>query len=82
MQESLSPAGQEVSHFHFIQNLTVWGVEPVVPHQTSWLESTGVCGNRQSAIQELCKAQHDSGFECQLMPISSAACANMLHRSA
>ena len=27
-----------------IQHLTVWGVEPVVTHQTSWLESTGVCG--------------------------------------
>ena len=28
----------------FITNhcLTVWGVEPVVTHQTSWLESTGV----------------------------------------
>ena len=23
--------------------LTVWGVEPVVTHQTSWLDSTGVC---------------------------------------
>jgi len=28
--------------FHFISYLTVWGVEPLVPHQTSWLESTGV----------------------------------------
>ena len=28
--------------FHFILYLTVWGVEPVVTHQTSWLESTGV----------------------------------------
>ena len=28
--------------------LTVWGVEPVVTHQTSWLESTGVCGVRQN----------------------------------
>ncbi len=25
-----------------ILHLTVWGVEPVVTHQTSWLESTGV----------------------------------------
>ena len=23
--------------------LTVWGVEPVVTHQTSWLKNTGVC---------------------------------------
>ena len=28
--------------FSFILYLTVWGVEPVVTHQTSWLESTGV----------------------------------------
>ena len=28
---------------HFISHLTVWDVEPVVIHQTSWLESTGVC---------------------------------------
>jgi len=26
-----------------IQYLTVWGAEPVMTHQTSWLESTGVC---------------------------------------
>ncbi len=26
--------------FMFILCLTVWGVEPVVTHQTSWLEST------------------------------------------
>ena len=28
--------------FLFMFYLTVWGVEPVVTHQTSWLESTGV----------------------------------------
>ncbi len=28
--------------FHFILYLTVWSVEPVVTHQASWLESTGV----------------------------------------
>jgi len=28
----------------FILDLTVWGVEPVVTRQTSWLESTGACG--------------------------------------
>ena len=32
----------------FIQYLTVWGVEPDVTHQTSWLGSTGVCGVRQN----------------------------------
>ncbi len=39
--------------------LSVWGVEPVVTHQTSWLESTGVCGVWQDcgillAMHELC----------------------------
>ena len=29
---------------HFISYLAVRGVEPVVTHQTSWLESTGVVG--------------------------------------
>ena len=29
-------------------HLTVWGVEPIVTHQTSWLESTGVYGVRQN----------------------------------
>ena len=29
----------------FISYLTVWGVEAVVTPQTSWLESTGVCGD-------------------------------------
>ena len=37
---------------HFMQHLTVWGVEPVVTHQTSWLESTGVCGVRQNQAGE------------------------------
>ncbi len=32
-------------HFIVILYLTVWGVEPVVTHQTSWLECTSVCGN-------------------------------------
>ncbi len=31
-----------VKCYHFLLYLTVWGVEPVVTHQTSWLESTGV----------------------------------------
>jgi len=34
----------------YISYLTVWGVEPVVTHQTSWLESTGVCGVRQKQV--------------------------------
>jgi len=32
----------------FTLYLTVWGVEPVVTHRTSWLETTGVCGVRQN----------------------------------
>jgi len=35
----------------FILYLTVWGVEPVVTHQTSWLEDTGVYGVRFNARQ-------------------------------
>ena len=79
MQESLSPAAQEISHLLIcsFETFTAWGVEPVVTHQKSWLESTGVYGNRQSAIQGLYKAQHDSEFESQLMPISTAACVNI-----
>ena len=34
-----------------ILHLTIWGVEPVVTHQTSWLESTGVCGVQQIHMQ-------------------------------
>ena len=34
--------------FHFMLYLAVWGVEPNLIHQTSWLESTGVCGVRQN----------------------------------
>ena len=31
----------------FTSYLTVWGVEPAVTHQTSWLDSTGVRGVQQ-----------------------------------
>ncbi len=56
MQDKLVPSEQPVlcvpirptSMAHFILYLTVWGVEPVVTHQTSWLESTGVCGVQQN----------------------------------
>ena len=41
-----APACHQVSLCTFIVYLTVWGVEPVVTHQTSWLESTGVYGVR------------------------------------
>ncbi len=35
-------------HYLFILHFTIWGVKPVVTHQTSWLESTGLCGVRQN----------------------------------
>ena len=38
----------EFMSFTFICYLTVWGVEPDVTAQTSWLESTGVHGVRQN----------------------------------
>ncbi len=39
---------------HFISYLTAWGVEPVVTHQTSWLESTGaVCVQVLSIYQSI-----------------------------
>ena len=34
----------------FIFYLIVWNAKPVVTHQTSWLESTGVCGVRKTII--------------------------------
>ena len=37
-QSHISPA---FPSFHFIVNVTFWGVEPVVTHQTSWRESPG-----------------------------------------
>jgi len=48
LTEELSSVGVAVRRMQvsnclsFILYLTVWGVEPVVTHQTSWLESTGV----------------------------------------
>ncbi len=36
---------------HFIHYVTVWGVEPVVTHRTSWLESTGVPGTSSAMKQ-------------------------------
>ncbi len=45
-----NPQGQPVARMFslFVSHLTVWGVEPVVTHQTSWLESTGVSGVQSS----------------------------------
>lgn len=33
-------------------NVTAWGVEPVMIHQTSWLVSTGACDVRQDQAAE------------------------------
>ena len=38
-----------ISNYH----LTVWGVEPVVTQQTSWLEGSDVCGLRQKRQKPL-----------------------------
>ncbi len=48
------------SLIHFIQNPTVWGAEPVVTHQTSWLESTGKCGVRQNQAAGSLQLWHNS----------------------
>ena len=37
-----------ISIFGFTLHLMVWGVEPIVTRQTSWLKSAGVCGVRQT----------------------------------
>ena len=38
------------SSFHFVYCLTVWVVESVVTHQTSWLASTGVLVCAQTCL--------------------------------
>ncbi len=44
-----NPQGQPLAHIPPPPlYITVWGVEPVVTHQTSQLESTGVCGVQQN----------------------------------
>ena len=45
LRPSMVPCSQ-IIHFIFssFQYFTVWGVEPDVTHQTSWLGSTGGCG--------------------------------------
>ncbi len=45
---SFCPGGQHIHFMFFIQFRKVWGVEPVVTHQTSWLGSTGVYVIHQS----------------------------------
>ncbi len=44
------------SHFHttFIDTLQLWGVEPIVTHQTSWFESTVVCSDGQCLTERYC----------------------------
>ena len=48
MLSPLSTQPNGAGYIHFIYYLTVWGVEPIVTRQTSWLGSTGVCGVRQN----------------------------------
>ena len=55
------PASHELPS-SFILYLTVWGVELVASNQTSWLESTGVCG-----VQQLVRS---NGFSWSLRPVS------------
>ncbi len=48
-QESQAePSAHTTHHFYFVLSLTVWDVEPVMTHRKSWLESTGVYGERQN----------------------------------
>jgi len=62
---------------HFIHCLTVWGVEPVVTHQTSWLESTGVPTKPTSS--SAMKQPGESKFFVTNNILSSAVCGTALH---
>ena len=62
--------------------LAVWGVESVVMHQTSWLESTGVCGVRQklaggSSVRQRATSEHmlcSSHSDTAAALVSGACC--------
>ncbi len=53
---------QTLHRLHFMQYFTVWGVEPVVTHQTSWLESTGECGVRLGRRRSAAKVSSMQSF--------------------
>ena len=44
MEALAAAASLPAAFFTLIECLTVWGVEPVVTHQTSWLEGIGISG--------------------------------------
>ena len=46
----LIPPCDLIGFYLFIIALTVWGVESLVTHSTSWLECTGVCGVPQNRV--------------------------------
>ena len=46
-------------HLYFILYLTVWGVDPVVNHQTSWLESMSILLNCMVHMK-----QHSISSDC------------------
>ncbi len=61
---TLDAASVSCCPFHFfILYLTVWGVEPVVTHQTSWLESTGVCGVHTGHLAHLSALSQSTGAQ-------------------
>ncbi len=63
-------------HFTFSLNPLQWSVEPIVTHQTSWLESTGVWGARQNQAGQRC-------FHKMSMLVSTMVCfAMLLHLAA
>ena len=58
---------KQIFHFHFITYSL--GVEPVVTHQTAWLESTGVCVN-----SNLLQSTHIHVVQCLLRPRAVYCC--------
>ena len=46
MDSNMHLAAETATKIHFIP----YSLEPVVTHQTSWLESTGVCGVQQKNL--------------------------------
>jgi hypothetical protein len=59
--------------FMFILHLAFWGVEPVVTHQTSWLESTLDLRFRELSQCEIYSAVGVSDSDIQLRNITSQA---------
>jgi len=76
---SMSPLTSDlVQHkmFIFILHLTAWGLEPVVTHQTFWLESTGVClfcSLRNPLLMHALHAMSHEAHKLQLLGLYSSA---------